>query len=830
MFYPLTVLPLKKSIVHNLLLNGLYTVDSVKLAFCSNEISLIPGIGRTYKSEIKIAIEKWQQKKADKTLSWQQLVEIYIVFEGLPTEFRDELIEESVFSISSFLDFTLKKKDVIGRYYKDKLSLLKRNNVLSRLEQDDFVHFAEKRIHMFYKHIMSVEEFSAFFRYLANVLLNGIDLMSCEFCVNTPLRSLAKRFIVEKIHTKGAFAVGKFSFPQDLFDELQEDIKKDGKELVLYDKTYSFRNIRIVDWIQILPDKKKDMLLARVQGKTLALIAKEYGLCRERIRQICFKLFQNRPVLWEDQFLPLFINYNWDVDSFCHVTQEPSTTYYYLSMIASRGNGNMMDMMLDESISQDMKDRYLAYNKKEVISVGNQIATNKATAVFKAFVLEMGDAPVTISSFIKEYKVFIKEKGVIDNCIDVKGITARLFRLGISIFGPKNTFRRYAVNDVDVIALKEALNLDTYENETFSTKVLFDKYPEIMARFDIQHPYELHSLLKQRKKDLAIPSMGIGRRPILCFGNCSLKGQALAILKEHQELRLRELAKIYSEKYGMDAASFTANSLSFLRKYRVKNDKYCYKDSFLTEEEICNLNGVLTEDVYSFKDAVTLLSAKLLPGRDSTINADVFWQLGYYYRKQIVFKRKFKTIESALDSYFSQKNIRYFDPRVNNIAIGSYFRNKRKECALFHIDKNKVVNRNWLSCHGYTKAGIKDFIAAVDQYISKEAFTIFSLVNSGFQHKYLSGKKNYWLLASFLKSSGLFKFYTSKDNVIFHRTQKNPGAILLIEQILSREGYVPKRKMEELLKRNFDICVSNVNIGLSYKKLGIKRKGHNGKS
>ena len=826
MFYPISELQVKPNICRNLLLGGFYTIDSVSIALINNGSLSIPCVGEISEEAIRKALHKWKQEKGKSPLSWQDVVEIYMIYEGLPLEFRDELISNNIFSISAFKDFLKGQSGRKSKYYTEKINLFIHNHVEEKMMWKSYIKFAEKLIHMFYKHMISNEEFSSLFRYLGLALINKDIFTTSDFYGNMYLRLLAKRYVVAEINKKGFIYENKTFLPQIIFDELKSEVIKDGKELIYEDGKYWFNLVRINQWLETFSGRERDILLARVSGRTLASVANDYGVSRERIRQICDGVLSKRPTFLEDAFLPLFTKFAWDKDVFCYVTQEPDSTYNFLSTIAFRGKRKMIDMIMDDTIPQETKDRYMSYMGKELDSAKTCIIGNKITSVFNAFALGMGNESISIKQFIKNYKAFIKSKGLKDKYIDLKSVTARLLRLGEFIFGVKNTFRRYPVMQIDANKLKETLALTTFNNETFSSKVLFDAHPVYMEQIGIRHYYELHNLIKQREKELDIPTLAVGRRPILCFGNCSVKGQAIAILKEHQQLRLKDLAKLVHERYGINMNSFAANSISFLRQYRVEGDLYQYSESSLSDEEIDTLKDTLTEDVYSYKDAVALLEKKMLPKKIDKVNAGIFWRLGYYYRRGIVFSRKFRSMESALDSYFSGNTVHYFDPRNMSVAVRVYFQKKRHELALFHYDKDKVVNRAWVESYGFTEEGIREFIQAVNQYAGDKPFTIFSLKNSGFQHKYLNNEKDYYLLSSFLKGSEMFNYYSRQNIVIFDKSHRNPGVKLFIERLLNCNKNISTSEMKEILKRQYNVSVSITNIALIYRQLGVNRKGN----
>ena len=92
----------------------------------------------------------------------------------------------------------------------------------------------------------------------------------------------------------------------------------------------------VLNYIDSLDDERwKEVVMARLQGRTLSDVGDEFNITRERVRQICSKVFSNRLKLRfeEDKYRYLFETYCLDCDEFCKITLEPKTTFYYLDCV-----------------------------------------------------------------------------------------------------------------------------------------------------------------------------------------------------------------------------------------------------------------------------------------------------------------------------------------------------------------------------------------------------------------------------------------------------------------------------------------------------------------
>ena len=827
LYHPIQVLGLSERHERTLMLEGIFTVEGLRYA-CEDGLQNIPAVGAKTVTAVIGALSRWERSQKwrvyDKTIDLFQLMDIVFVHDGFPRLFRDGLITNQVFSSDDFQRFFEEKDRWLSNAYE-----LKHNEILRAKanKTPEFVKFATDVAGLFLGHVKTHKEFYGFFSFLCKMLMyfDDKDAWNTLFYNDVCMRALVKRYIIKVIAEEGSFpVVGNklpVPYPAILFDELKEEAKKEGKVILFAGDRYVSSDISFVAWVELLPPKEKEVMQRRMMGMSLAGIGKEIHLSRERIRQISNSALAKRNILSEDKFIPLFTKYKWNMNSFCYLTGEPVTTYYYLCMTQKCGEIPLSEIITDDTVSDEMKTRYKEYSPKETM-------TREKITAFLNFAKSYVKAPVSISKFITDYEKFAREHNLKDTYLDRKTLVARLLRTNIYLFGDKDMFRQYPLMEVDIHRLESEIGLADFKDEVISADYLFEKYPAVMKEFDIHSGNELHSLLKQRENELSVKGVSFGRRPIIFFGTCSVKEQAVRLLKEKGELHRREFAELYCERFGVNIASFSANIAPLLREYRTYGNLYKFSKEFLTQKELRSLKGVLTDELYSAKDAFTILGKKLSKDRISLINADTFWNLGYYKRNKFILKRKYSNILDALDAYFAKSDMRYFDHKILNLPmVNVYFREKMEACALFHIGLDMVVNDKWLAKHGYTKEAIADFAEAIDRFAGDDVFTIFSLKNSGFDHPFLRDvqlQEHLWLLGSFLKGSNRFKYYTLKEGIVFHRTHKNPGAPSLVAAALKENPSASVEDIQAFIVRKFGISLSAIKVKFIRKRL-LENKG-----
>ena len=128
---------------------------------------------------------------------------------------------------------------------------------------------------------------------------------------------------------------------------------------------------------QMSDSREKDVLFKRASGKTLEGIGEEYGLTRERVRQIISKQLKKFPHLSEDRFVEVFSKYEFNEVSATKIFGISSLGYGYLVMKSKMGEADLSGI-LEEDIPVPVKKRAEEYIYRDYIDVdGIKIKRNR---------------------------------------------------------------------------------------------------------------------------------------------------------------------------------------------------------------------------------------------------------------------------------------------------------------------------------------------------------------------------------------------------------------------------------------------------------------------
>ena len=113
----------------------------------------------------------------------------------------------------------------------------------------------------------------------------------------------------------------------------------------------------------------RDIFLLRLQGKTLADIASEKEISRQRVKQVIDLAFSKISEVEEDKYKDLFENYMWTESLFCEFFNEESIVFRYLNLKYKMGYNDLIGLY-NETISESQRNILDEYLECKVMTIG----------------------------------------------------------------------------------------------------------------------------------------------------------------------------------------------------------------------------------------------------------------------------------------------------------------------------------------------------------------------------------------------------------------------------------------------------------------------------
>ena len=527
---------------------------------------------------------------------------------------------------------------------------------------------------------------------------------------------------------------------EDILIELENDNKinfRNGFCSIIYPTVFDFI-------AEIKDERKKEILLKRLSGKTLEEVGAEYNLTRERVRQICSKAFVNKKRLAEDKFVYLYKEYDLSDEDFCAITGEPISTYQYLEIVCppkQRQRKNPEEIVNDNGVKIDIRrkaETKIVYRNYVFID-GIWIKKNR-TELLK-YVMSVYFREQTNSDDILEfYKNFLIENNLDNEAtfIDNRTFENKMQATNYVLYSRKRMMRYYNISDIDFTDFLDEINLEQYKDTELSSLKLYREHSELMAEYDIQDEYELHSLLRKIWSNEERGKVVFSKMPTICVGDSNRDMQVLDMLIKYAPITQTELAEKYEEIYGFHAQT-AYNFFKCIDDY-FHNGTYTIDSESFTPEEKNKISEQLTDDFYSieaFKEEVMRVFPEASPG---LINAYNIKSLGFHLNNGYIVRKTYSSASDYFNHILTNKPIvdaREFPTAL--LRIGAYSSEKynlMNQRIITEFSPQQYINISRLNEVGVTVADLDDYCQCVREFVKDDRFfTIQSIRQEGFYHK-----------------------------------------------------------------------------------------------
>lgn len=609
----------------------------------------------------------------------------------------------------------------------------------------------------------------------------------------------------------------------------------------------------IIDYIESITDIKiQKILQSKLRGDTLEKIGNDLGVTRERVRQILNKALSKRPKLEDDRYLSLWEKYPSITDNdfeaifgwtperlryFHMVSKAHSQTYDKLGKKRSRSE-ELQEMESQFSDNIEVRNKIHALMKRSgayFLIHGKKVQRDRPGLIHYV-VQEYCQKSTTFRDFQNVYNGVLKEIGF-DNdenyTLNGRVTINHLANADFVLWSWGKRFRYYDINDIDVEAFLDAINLFEYVDLEISALRIYRSCPDVMQEYDIRDEYELHNLLKKiwdaNQLNQSLDShhkLIFGRMPILTFGQGDRDKQVIGLLQDNSPIDRADLASRYEEIYGVRAGSVAANYFVCIEQYRA-GSTYSMQWKKLPEEEVGVMKSQLTGDFYFVSEIRDKLLENFPDEKVWSINGHTLRQLGFLpYQDYVVSNRYKGTID-----YFRkllQQDVADLRDKHYLYNYGTFYAELTREKKAFKIVEVEPMvyySSQHIGSLGIHVEDFSKFWQGVSGFVKDGAFfTVHSLRHSGFTLPWENLKLSEWFYSSILfedkvdfvvsrygkhrlfrKSSEPF----SLADFISYVADKMGGHVEfheLIRKIQADYGFCPqKEKMKLVIRENVDL-------------------------
>ncbi|MFR7478399.1 MAG: DNA-directed RNA polymerase subunit alpha C-terminal domain-containing protein [Acutalibacteraceae bacterium] len=652
-----------------------------------------------------------------------------------------------------------------------KLSLCTEQDILALYETDPFALF-------------TIEDIQA-------KLPDGVDPASVPAVVQTLLES------------------GKMNRDQDRYGVVYETADGHIRRLLAHipstDKAYRFWNV----------------LLNRLEGKTLEEIGQTLAISRERVRQLEKRaleaLEREGQILEEDRYRYVYTTYRVEKEFFSEFLQAPAL-WHYLSIRYKGGSRDLEDALEDRHLSVSMRRHIERWVYRHCIRIDGMFLPAHRSDIEDYIAKVSCRDGVALEEFFSLYQAFLQEHHIHDERLALTEQTkrSRSNRLADSmhfLWKQNQRLRYYDIEGGDYTELLETLQLEQYADVEISTRKFLMDYPDLMKRYDIRDEYELHNLLKKIHAETRNPTLRFSRMPILIFGTFDCTAAVKEMLIALAPVSVNDLADALSRTYGHRKETVLANWLPRVSEYY--HQGMCVADcDDMPQDHVETLKRCLTGDFY-FLWEVRRLYRENVPGADlSLLTPYNLKKMGFFtgtsYILQHIPRRKRILKVCCLPMTWMwprlAKGIRVYRP----IRLLASLKHSR---TIIEFEPYQYINRRRLEKLGVDKQALDRYGEDVWNFLTDGSyFSIQSLRQNGFQAELDTLGFGDLFYASLLKEDGRFAWQRVGNTVIFSPAGQNFSAREFLAALIEREESIDVGEFVRKLHDQYGVVMDRSDV------------------
>lgn len=543
-----------------------------------------------------------------------------------------------------------------------------------------------------------------------------------------------------------------------------------------------------------IDERSRDFLQKRLHGSTLAMIAQEYGIERERVRQVV-KRDVEKVRLWyagqtgkgwfdEDYYRYLYETYELDKRDSAKWLGISKTVWNYLNLINAKPGSKNLQAALEDQQGLDVGIRlkiknYLNRNK---IFVDGMWVEKKRADLEKIAVRKFCRENTSFQDFVQIYNGFLEDEEIAYDeeiyCTEAVCGTRKnhLMDARYLLWKQNEQIRYYDIDGRDFTELLDTLNLNAYENIELSTLKFMKEYPDVMEKYDIRDQYELHNLLRKIIPDGSLHDFHCGRTPQICFGNFDRDNAILELLIDNAPISAVDLCSLVHEEYGYDSGVVMANYLKPFAAY-YHQGIYSIDQKVMSAEKRKALQAVLTGDFY-YIDEIRKQYAKLFPNADlGEINPYNLKNMGFIVLSRYVVQH-YPSLEAYCEDILTREDIVDIRPYRRRFAYVQMFSQKlmelKRNLIVTEFEPNMLINFRKLARSGITRKTVQQYCDQVYDFVEDGAyFSIQSLKQDGFESELFGWGFSDWFYANLLLSDDRFSFTNTFGTLILYKGKAN---------------------------------------------------------
>lgn len=607
----------------------------------------------------------------------------------------------------------------------------------------------------------------------------------------------------------------------DLLDSKKIDLVFDDKFIAIYDEFYEGAK-------KYLNEREYNVLLQRIQGKTLEDVGLEMNVTRERIRQIEAKAIKKingiNAIFDEDKYSDIYKRYDISKEDFV-IAFNNRNVYYYLAL---RYNDNddkskaskipLKEILHDKTIPASYKKSCEKAIYKNYVKIAYEYVPCTRSSIANHVLKTRALNELTFEDFSVIYFDILQDINKSDDprlSVMDRGYENKIAASNMVLWKYGKKFRYYNIESYDFVEFFEMLNLNQYNNIEFSTLKFFRLYPELMKVYDIRDEYELHNLLKKICIFEDYPNITFKRMPNIEFGTANRDNQVLELLISLAPITNVDFASEYEKEYGVSANTVLANYMTNFDLYFYNG---LYKIDFPALPNIISdkLKNKLNEDFYLLSEIRDIYEMEFPQSDKTLLNPFSLKSIGFKVYSSYAVADKYSSATEYFNILLTREdvtNVEVIPSKVKEIiAYTAQLYKLKADYEIIEFSPNKYIHFRKLNEFGITKEALQMYCEDVVNFVGEgKYFTLYSLRNEGFSHELDDLGFEDWFYTSLLVEN--------KENFSYQRIGGNKVMIAgnfeirfeeFLESIVFRQETlsIEVKDLEDIIKQQYNININ----------------------
>jgi hypothetical protein len=444
---------------------------------------------------------------------------------------------------------------------------------------------------------------------------------------------------------------------------------------------------------QIAKDQRENqIMLERLQGKTLQEIGQKYDISRERVRQIAARILSELKNVEADKYKDFYKDYNFTCEEACEIFGISTQEHYYLEQTR---NGyvpttTIIDFMNEYPNFVDCFTKDEIYQSYGLFKLGDSYVLPTNQAILKYLYESYENQKYKSENIYKDFKEIANKIGL-SYLGDSRSFEGLLERSEFFLSSNRKQYRpleiRAFFNEHEDFLHKV---LDEVDNN-FSSLYFYNKYEKYMRESGILDEYELHALLKRFSSVNQI-DVTFYRSPVL--GRNYTKNELIInTIMDLSPILMSDFTHYLWEHFGHRQDSMSAKIVKDFIQY-VAGDMLIYDiESIQIKTNILeNLKDLVTYPVYSKYYIDRMLEKYQLSLQEKNY---YMHQLGYRLRNSYFVEMTYTSVSDYIRSFYQLPGI--FDAsdlidKMHSSTKYTILNSDREQGKLFHVGDNQYFS------------------------------------------------------------------------------------------------------------------------------------------